>query len=318
MPRTVAPEQDVEDFALRVARTLGLGDGTAGELAGGNMNHAVRVRTDRADVVVRFTRDAARRGDDPFDVEAWCAGAAARAGIRTAPVVARTHVEGESVLVVEHVAGVPTAPDDLAGWRAVGTIAARLAEVPTDDAPDGLFSRFGRDLAGAWDAHVAYNLEALGPDDALPGLGVYDRRDRGRLREVVASLRGRDLRQGLSHGDLCHRNLLTAADGGYVVLDWGSAQAGPTPWTDLEQIRRWHVTGDVETPVSAAAWAETLAGALDGTGTPPDDAARILGSLAVLHALDVVRWALDRRPDRLAELAAGSAATVRRELPRLG
>ncbi|MFC8730892.1 phosphotransferase family protein [Luteimicrobium sp. NPDC057192] len=318
MPPTTAPEQDVEGFARRVVRGLGLGDGTAVALAGGNENHAVRVRSDGADVVVRFTRDAARRGDDPFDVEAWCADAAARVGIRTAPVVARTHVDGVSVLVVEHVAGVPTAADDLAGWRAVGTVAAQLARVPTDDAPDGIFSRFGRDLDASWAAHLAYNLGALGPDDPLPGLGVYDPADRGRLRDVVASVHDLGLRQGLVHGDLCHRNLVTAPDGGYVVLDWGCAQAGPTPWADLEVVRRWHVTDDEETPVSAVAWAEVLSAVLEETGTAPDEAARAVSSLAVLHALDVVRWALDRRPDRVGELAASSAATVRRELPLLG
>ena len=317
MPSAVAPEQDVEAFARQVTRSLGLGDGTAQALAGGNENHAVRARTGSADVVVRFTRDPGRLRGDTFDVEAWCAGAAARAGIRTAPVVARTHIEGESVLVVEHVTGQATAADDLAAWRAIGAAAARLAEVGTDDAPDGLFSRFGRDLDAAWDAHLVYNLDALGPDDALPGLGVYDARDRDGLRDVVASLRGRDLRQGLVHGDLCHRNLVTASDGGYVVLDWGSAQVGPRPWTDVEQIHRWHVTRDAETPVSAAAWDEVLGAVLEGTGVSPDAAAGIVGSLAVLHALDVVRWAQDRRPDRLAELATQSAATVRRELPLL-
>jgi len=318
VPPTTAHEPAVEDFARRVVRDLGLGDGTAVALAGGNENHAVRVRSDAADVVVRFTRDAARRGDDPFDVEAWCAGAAARVGIRTAPVVARTHVDGVSVLVVEHVAGVPTTAGDLDGWRAVGTVAARLARVPAADAPDGLFSRFGRDLDAAWEAHLAYNLDALGGDDPLPGLGVYGPADRGPLRDVVASVRDLDLRQGLVHGDLCHRNLLTAPDGGYVVLDWGCAQAGPTPWTDLEAVHRWHVTGDAETRVSDAAWAAVLAAVLEETGTAPDDAARVVGSLAVLHALDVVRWALDRRPERLAELVPASAATVRRELPLLG
>ena len=316
-PLRTTTHGDVEAFALRVASALGLGDGEAVALAGGNQNHVVRVRAAGADVVVRFTRDAGRLGEDPFDVEAWCAPAAAAAGIRTAPVVARTHVDGVSVLVVAHVAGAPTAADDLAGWRAVGAAAARLAEVGTDDAPDGLFSRFGRDLDAAWDEHLVYNLDALGPNDALPGLGVYDVRDRSRLRDVVASVRDRRLAQGLAHGDLCHRNLVTASDGGYVILDWGSAQVGPTPWTDLELVHRWHVTGDAETPVSAAAWDEVLAATIERTAVPPDEAARIVGSLAVLHALDVVRWALDRRPDRLAELAASSAATLRRELPTL-
>ncbi|GAA1311041.1 MAG: phosphotransferase [Brachybacterium tyrofermentans] len=286
--------------ALEIAASLGVEGIRAEALPGGNQNHVVRVRSVDDDIVVRFAR-APERSGDPFDVEAWCLRATARSGVRTSDLVARGRLEGLSYLVASYVPGEPAAPEDLQGWEAIGEFTSALRGISTRDAPDALFSRFGRDLDAAWEQHLVYNLASLEPDDPLISLGVYPRSRRCELRDVVVSVSTRKLPQGVIHGDAAHRNLLR--DGGiYTVIDWGAASVGPVMWGDLERIFRWHRLGDKESPVSDAAWECVL----EGAGLSRTEAEPVVRDLAAVHALDVVRWAIDIRPDRLDEIVADS------------
>jgi len=296
--------------AVRLAAAFGIDANAVSVLDGGNQNHVVRLATGGRDLVVRFARDGSRMVADPFDVEAWCAQAITASMVMTPEVIERGHVDGVSVLIQAFVSGTPAAADDLAAWRAVGRIAAALSVVDTSDAPESLFSRFGRDLGQAWAEHIDYNIHALDGADPLLELGVYEVGQLAQLRTMLGHLRSRHLVQGLVHGDLSTRNLIAVDGGQYVVVDWGSAQTGPTPWADLELIHRWWVTGDRETRVSRAAWDAVLVGAgLTAAYVDP-----ILRELSTLHALDVVRWARDVKPDRLPQLVAQSTGTIRRSL----
>jgi len=276
-------------------------------LPGGNQNFVARVQGETDDVVVRFARDPSQMVD-PFDIEVWALRAAAEAGIHTSAVVARGRVADTSYLVVEYIAGTTASPDDLEAWRAVGVWLRALSKVDTTAAPPEFFSRFGRDLDAAWNAHVSYNLAELTEDDPLIQLGVYRRSDQDTIRAMLSSHLNRALPQGLIHGDLSTRNVLSGYR--YAVIDWGAAHAGPVPWGDLDVLHRWHVMEDRQSPVSAAAWAEVLRAA----EIDPEFAKPVLSELAVLGALDVVRWALEQRPDELDEFRDRSSAVIRRML----
>jgi aminoglycoside phosphotransferase (APT) family kinase protein len=293
--------------AIEIARSLGIPVAEAFELAGGHQNHVIRIVGDEHDTVVRFARDVDQDGD-PFDAEAWCLLAAAEVGVPTSTLLARGRFDDTSYLVTEFVPGESAAPDDLVAWRAIGRCAAALASVDVTDAPGALFSRFGRDPMGAWRAHLVYNRAALSADDRVMRLGVYPAAHRGRLRRMLASLGRRRLAQGLIHGDLSTRNVVVGETAS--VIDWGAAQVGPAPWGDLARIHRWRILDDPDSPVSEDAWGAVL----EGAGIDPVAARRILDELTVLYALDVVRWAIDRRPDRLMELIDESMRLIRSTL----
>ncbi len=302
-----------QGVAARLAAELGFEVDAVEVLTGGQQNHAVRLRGPATDAVIRFARDVSRLTMDPFDVEQWCSAAVLAAGIATPPTLARAQLGHYSVIVQRFEPGERTNAADVRAWEAIGRVAAALAEVDTGDAPPGLFSRFGRDLDAAWLQHLDYNLTALTGDDPLLELGVYESGQQDAVRRALTRLRGRRLRQGLCHGDLSTRNVITRAVEDYVVIDWGSAHAGPVPWTDLEQIHRWHVTGltgDPDTRVSEAAWRAVLSGA----SLSPEAAGPTIAEVGILHAIDVVRWARDRRPDRIAEFVQQARATIPQNL----
>ncbi|ACZ23626.1 predicted aminoglycoside phosphotransferase [Sanguibacter keddieii DSM 10542] len=281
-------ERETQDArALRVVRELGATPTTVDRL-GGVVNVVLRVVGDDVDWVVRSPVDPRR--PDEFPVERWAVEAARTCGV---PVPEVLHVgvsRGIPVMVSRYVE--PAAEPVARPWWWLGRHASSVAEADLTDAPDGVFSRFGRDLDHAWAAHLDYNQTALGPDDPLLADGAYQPDDLPTLRRWLHDLDDLETSQGLVHGDLAPRNLVSqGADVAPVLLDWGSATTGPAPWTELQ--RSFHaVVVDRELPWS------TLVDLADGTGTPLDDTTlRTLHRMTALRLLDLARWARDQRAD---------------------
>ena len=281
-------------FAARIAVELGLPARPIQALGLASVNHAFAVGPDEDRYVIRFAVDPLR--EDEFAVEAWCLGRAASHGIPTPEVIAVGVLEQIPYAVQRFV---PHGPRDLITgrqlWHTLGRYARIINELPlTDDAPAGLFSRFGRDLPAAWQAHLAYNRAELTEQDRLLALGVYPAADRPRLQQLISRLAETELAFGLSHGDLASRNVLVRPDRTVVLIDWGSAAGGPVPYTDLLIVLRDHERdGDPST--------EELAAFGAGYGLDLERLWPTLDAIRQVTALDLVRWALDHRPDLLPE-----------------
>lgn len=281
---------------------LGLDPASVERLPGGETNHTVLVRRGTGDVVVRVPLDPLAA--DVFPVEAWASAAAARSGVTVAPVLRTGHVDGVPFLVAEYVRPDPRPVDD--PWRWLGRTARLLATIPLVDAPPSLYTRFGADLASAWDEHVRYGLRSLDGDDPVRAAGAYT--DASRLRAVFDGLLDRGFRHGLAHGDLAPRNLLSRGpDADPVLIDWGSTETGPTPWTDARRVTAW---ARVDGTVSPQHHDTFMAAA----GLAGSDDQRTLTAMTALHLVDVTRWARERRPDRFRQ----DVDRCRRGLVRLG
>ncbi|MFJ2979554.1 phosphotransferase [Curtobacterium sp. NPDC087082] len=255
-------------------------------LPGGTVNHTFRVeRAGGNPVVLRYPVDPLRA--DEFPVEAWAADAAARTGIATAEPLAHG-VEG----------GVPfslstyVAPDDravLRPWSWLGAYARTVARVPLHDAPLSLYSRFGKDLHTAWAAHLDYNRTSLGPDDVLFEDGAYEQR--AVVDRMFAHLASGTYEHGLAHGDLAPRNLISRGpEAPPVLIDWGGAETGPTPWTDARRVFEWCF---IDESVDRQEYADFV----EAAGLGSDRARDELAMMTALHLVDVTRWALDNRAD---------------------
>lgn len=273
-----------------VLRAVGSSADQTERLPGGSVNHTYRVRRAvGADVVVRFPVDPLR--SDEFPVEAWAARAAAAAGISVARPLDHGVQDGVPFILSEYVAPDPRPIDR--PWTWLGSSARTVASIDLGEAPSSLYTRFGTDLAQAWSAHLAYNSAALVADDPLRHDGAYAAA--GALRRHVERLAAERFAFGLAHGDLAPRNLIARGpDRAPVLIDWGAAATGPSPWTDARRVFEWAF---VDGTISRAEYDEFTAAA--GLATPAGHAT--LASLTALHLVDVTRWARDRRPDLYAE-----------------
>jgi aminoglycoside phosphotransferase (APT) family kinase protein len=295
-------------FALAVAEHLGARVSDAEEIAGrGAVNHVFVIPHRRERWVIRFPRDPLEVNH--FEKEAWCLKAAARAGLPVPEVLAIGELSGTPYLVQTFVAGVSASgQSSLSLWRTLGGYARRVHDIPLDaSAPEALLPRFGRDPARNWAAHIDYSVGQLSADDPLIGLGVYSPEMRSRLGEVFESLRSRVGRFGLTHGDLVPGNVLLPADGPPVLLDWGCAVVGPVPHGDCLLV--W------EDPRFSR---EELAAFTEGCGVPLEPMLGTLADLRLLGAIDLVRWALDKRPDRLGEICEKARQVVSQATASLG
>lgn len=292
-------------FAVRIAAQHGLPAVPIRALGVASVNHAFAVGQDQDHYVIRFAVDPLR--GDEFTVEAWCSRLAAAHGIATPEVIAVGTLDQVPYTVQRFV---PHGPRDAVPghqrWHTIGRYARMINELPlAADAPAGLFARFGRDLPVAWQAHVAYGLAELTAEDPLLALGVYSAADRPRLQRLMTRLAETEVAFGLSHGDLASRNVLVQPDGTLVLIDWGSAACGPVPHTDLLVLLRDHERdGDPST--------EDLAAFGAGYGCDLAELRPTLDAIRLVTALDLVRWALDHRPDQV----AAYVSQARQELAR--
>jgi aminoglycoside phosphotransferase (APT) family kinase protein len=289
-------------LALEIVRSLGARASSIREIVGrGTVNHVFVVDTETPDgrLVVRFRRDPL--DTDDHAKEAWCLRAALAHGVPVPEPIAVGSFDGVAYIVQRFVEGDDgeTVPSRQL-WRTLGRYARAISTVTLDaSAPDSLFPRFGRDLAANWQEHVAYNVTALGPGDPLIELGVYPAEEASRLKALFEALAERVHAFGLVHGDLVPTNVVVPADGHVVLLDWGSAHTGPVPYEDLQRI--W------ARPSSARGALDAFA---EGYGVSAADFVPALPALRLLEKVDKVRWALDRRPDKVATLALKARRTV--------
>jgi aminoglycoside phosphotransferase (APT) family kinase protein len=271
----------------------------------GSVNHVFVVGSQRSRSVIRFAIDPLRH--DEFEVEAWCLNAAAERGIPCPRVIAIGSLRNVPYLIQPYVEDVPGLHRrSRALWRTVGRYARIVHSIPiTEDAPDGLFSRFGRDLPRAWQEHLDYNVAQLTKEDPLIELGVYPVGLQAAVRSTLAGLADAHFAFGVCHGDLSLKNLLVPPTGDPVLIDWGSASAGPIPFGDLLPVVASHRAFGDPTAAELGSFAA-------GLGTTLADIGETLERLMLLQALDLVRWAMAKRPDRLNEVVRLASAEVAR------
>lgn len=294
------------DFRLarEIARRHGLASEDIAPIVGhGSVNHVWVTGAGAARSVIRFAIDPLRTNE--LEVEAWCLDKASTAGIPSPGVITQGCLRAVPYLIetfVQGASGNERRSPEL--WRTLGSYARTVHSIAvTDDAPAALFSRFGRDLHEAWKGHLAYNVAQLTPADPLIALGVYPAGKQERLRAALTELNDADPAFGLCHGDLSLRNLLVPDTCDPVLIDWGSASAGPLPFGDLLPAVRGHRL--IDDPSSAELEAFAV-----GLGVRLEECWNTLESLLLLDALDLVRWAIDQRPDRLHDSIAAARACI--------
>lgn len=298
------------DLIRAVARIHGLPNGPISEPAWPGVVNNVNIVGSGADrYVIRTPRDRGE-GTEEFAMEEWCAGRAREHAIPTADIVGVGVVNAVAYSVQRFVAGANGETVRSAElWRTLGKYARTINTIPLADAPEALFSRFGRDLPAAWRAHLDYNVDSLDDADPLLELGVYDRAEQSRVRGIFESLRYHPFEFGLSHGDLALRNLLVDPGRPPLLIDWGSAVTGPVPHTDLLILLRDHDRLDNPRDDELTFFSE-------GYGVDLDALRPQLDAMQTLAAIDFVRWARDQSPDLLDQAVVAARERVGSTLGR--
>ncbi len=272
----------------------------------GSVNLIFTVHAGDAAVVVRMSKpEDAARGLLFYEKEAWCLAQAAALGI-PGPQVLQIGRWGERPYMLQTlvtgVNGEDSGLDEVEIWHTLGRYARRIHGIALDGFGESLADFHRGNAQAAWRGYVDYNLRSLTPDDALLRLNVYQPEQVDAIRQVFRTLREATVRIGLNHYDLAVRNTMVDARGQVSLLDWGSAEAHLVPHYDLLEILRHLHPGDAR-----------FHAFLDGYGLDEKEFAALLPevrSLALLKAFDLTRWAIDRCPPRIGEIAEQARQVV--------
>ena len=266
----------------------------------GSVNHIFLAIRDEVEIIIRLSdigdQDRALKF---YEKERWCIEQATALGIPSPTVLALDVMDERPYMLQTRLRGVngeDSALSDEAICFTLGQYAQRIHSI--------LLSGFGEDLTdfrrgdglARWQRWVDYNLNSLTAHDPLIKLGVYELKQAEAICHRFFLLKTMPVTLALTHGDLSPRNtLVDGVDGAgrIALLDWGCAEAHLAPHYDLlclmqqDNYREAHLHSFVA-----------------GYGFSSDEFARVsaeLDNLMLLKAFDLVRWAIDRKPERIAE-----------------
>ena len=259
----------------------------------GSVNEIFVAQCEGKKIIVRLPKPEDReRAGAFYEKESWCLEQAASLGV-PGPLVLQLGICDSWPFQIqsfaEGVNGEQSNLDPIVFWQTLGDYARRFHKIPLTGFGENLAEFFTLKGRTRWHEFIDYNLNSLTPEDPLLALGVYESSQRDEIHAHFTAVRQHPFRLGLCHGDLAPRNTIVAPDGTLVLLDWGCAEAHLVPHYEL-----LHIPG------------EHRAAFLDGYGWPSAERAALLAeieALALLKSFDLVRWALDRCPARVTELA---------------
>lgn len=266
----------------------------------GSVNEIFVARFPEKKIIIRLPKpEDKHRAGAFYEKEAWCLAQAAALGIPSPIVLTQGEHDGWAYQIqgfVEGVNGEQSTLDPGTLWQTLGNYARRFHTLAPTGFGEYLTEFLATDGGDRWHGFIDYNLRSLTSDDDLLALGVYLPNQRDTIHARFSDLRQREFRLGLCHGDLAPRNTLIAPDGTLILVDWGCAEAHLVPHYELLNV-----------PI------EHQAAFLDGYGWPHATRAALMADvaeLALLKSFDLVRWAIDRCPERTQELADAARKKV--------
>lgn len=242
-------------------------------VARGTVNEVYRVESSSGRVIVRINAEPHRVDEFPREREVMLL--ARGQGTNTPDVLKIGRIGDVSYQVQSFVEGTHPAGADLRRWEELGEVMHRVHQAPT-----------GLADAREWERQVEYGLDQLGATDPLQELGLLDGHRSASLKDSWAPLPA--LAVGLCHGDVSMRNVIVDQNDRLVLLDWGCATFGVVPFADVAGI-----VGEFD-PLGAP-----LTAFLTGYGTSWDKLRDTMALTATLKAVDLCRWAIERRPSEL-------------------
>lgn len=276
----------------------------------GLVNQIFTVQTAETAVVVRMSKpEDEDRGLLFYEKEAWCLEQAAALGIPGPKVLAIGRMGTRPYMLQTLVTGVngEDSPVDAKHiWYMLGQYARLIHTITLDGFGETLADFHAGNAQDHWQTWLDYNLDSLAPTDPLLRLAVYSTDQVAEIRHIFQALRATTFRIGLNHNDLTARNTIVDETGQVNLLDWGSAEAHLVPHYDLLEILRWQHPND-----------ERFRAFLLGYQLDQAELATLLReirSLALLKAFDLTRWAIDRCPARIDEIAAQARKLVRQQV----
>src|SRR5579871_2979180 len=255
----------------------------------GSVNFTAAVTTDKKVLIVRLNIED---GIENYRKEKWAIHLAVQQGVPAPEVLYVGELDGVAASVFPFVEGHNGTlhPDKTIIWHYLGDYAKRTHDI---DVPG-----FGEALSNedTWQSYLQYNIDSLTQDDDLIKLGILHQASSQLLKDTFTRLSQTTLQFGLSHGDLSERNTIVDAQGKVWLIDWGNAGVQVVPHFDFDGVLSSNVAADTL----------EFASFLAGYGMTRERFEKLhpqIQDFSLLQATDKLRWAIDRKPERIENYA---------------
>lgn len=270
----------------------------------GLVNQVSKVELADRTVIVRI--DPEETDTRRFLKEEFCINEARKVGITTPQMLKVGLIEGHPYAIMEYIEGSSGVEhhDQVALWRTLGDNCRRIHSISVAGFGENYVS--GNLFDDSWERYLEYNIGCLDEKDKAIALGVYNVEQQSAIQDRFNALRAQDVRMGLLHHDICPRNCIVDRAGIVHLIDWGSAKVGPVPHIDIAEVL------DSTLKDSSQEFEAFLEGYSMARGEYETMKAEIR-LVNFLEHIDKLRWALDRRPDKIKHYSG----LVRAMLPTL-
>ena len=264
----------------------------------GTVNHVFEVKTSDNNYIIRLNDDPASRLE--YLKEAWCLQKVAEKQIPVPKVLKSGTHDGSSFMIQEKIPGkngsLCNAQEKISIWKSLGNYAAKyqnIQRIAVEEVEEAEFH-------ANWQSKIDYNIQQLNEADSLLKKGYISREEQKSIRQILSSLKSREFKLGLIHGDLRPENVIFDGQTSFLI-DWGTAEINIVPHMEIGILM-------MEQVANKQAFDSFLAGMdLDEAAfniLVPD-----IHKLNLLHRLDKYRWAEDWNMSDIAAFARKVQAT---------
>ncbi|MEM7372996.1 MAG: aminoglycoside phosphotransferase family protein [Bacteroidota bacterium] len=265
-------------------QALGADIHTIQEIIGlGIVNQVFDIQSSRGDYILRLNEESNKLIE--YKKERWCLQQVRQLGIPSADVYGLGVYEERPFMIQQKLPGVNgkecSRAEQARIWKQLGSYAAQFCQIHQVDDPEVEKNVLHR----SWKQRLLYNLGEFHDKDRLLRKGIFSRKEYVQAEAALSILLASNFRSGLTHGDLCPRNVLVHGDTIYL-LDWGTAEINIAPHSEIGILS-----------LSEEASREAFHLFLEGYGLSPaayQEIEKELRLINFLHRLDKYRWAEDR------------------------
>lgn len=259
----------------------------------GEVNRVYRVKTENNQIVIRLNEE---NEIGRFKKEQWCIEQARKHGISSPQVIDLGIKDDIAFMVLNFVNGFngeEITQNKSYIWKKLGAYARKIHSIKTVGFGEtmtqpGKFNDF-------WERYVRYNVESLNDKDELLSMNIINRSYSAKLRVLFKELLEKQFSFGLSHNDLSLANTIIEDDN-ITLIDWGSAESTVVP--------HFEIIGILEDSLQEEN--SLFKDFLDGYGMSLGEFENMkhdMVSLTLLRALDKLRWAIDRKPEKIEDFS---------------
>jgi aminoglycoside phosphotransferase (APT) family kinase protein len=274
----------------------------------GSVNRIFAANSSKSKVIVRMNNEIDSL--KVYEKERWCMEQAIWKGIPS-PSVLKIGETGKVTYMIQNFVDGVNGEDDFnyksKMWKKLGEYAKVIHSINVNGYGEYLSNPIQGnfmtpphdDFDGTWSSFVDYNINSLKDNDELIRLGVINREQSKMVKKLFFTLREKEFKVGLNHGDLSLKNTILEPSGKVTLLDWGSAEVNIVPHWDIIQILKCHL--ELKNPNESH-----IRDFLDGYGISPKgfkDLKHDLNTMLILRAFDKLRWAIARNPIVIPEFA---------------